>query len=87
MVSAEEVRERLVERLPCTHAEVEDVSGGCGTSFELRVLVSPAFADCKGLLAKHRVVNAALADELKADIHSLSIKKCLTPDEYAAQGG
>ena len=37
----------------------------------------------KGLLARHRLVNAALEEELKA-IHAFS-QKTLTPEQWAAK--
>jgi stress-induced morphogen len=63
---------------PLTFLEVTDESGGCGAKFVVTV-VTPAF-DGVPLLERHRRVNAALAEELRA-IHALSIK-ALTPAQY-----
>ncbi|MQL97876.1 hypothetical protein Taro_030568 [Colocasia esculenta] len=50
----------------------DNTSGGCGASFEIEI-VSELFHG-KRLLERHRMVNAALAEQLK-QIHALSIKK------------
>ncbi len=49
-----------------------------GGHFSVQI-VSPAFIG-KTLLQRHRLVNAALADLLRQDIHALSIT-ARTPDE------
>lgn len=77
-----------------THAfnpEVLDVineshmhSGPATESHFKVVVVSEQFAD-KMLIARHRLVNAALADELQ-QIHALAIHT-MTPDEYFAKAG
>lgn len=38
----------------------------------------------KRLLERHRMVNAALEEEMK-QIHALSIKKAVTPDQWKQQ--
>mmetsp|Transcript_37660 Transcript_37660/g.45435 ORF Transcript_37660/g.45435 Transcript_37660/m.45435 type:complete len:87 (-) Transcript_37660:467-727(-) len=81
-VTLEDVRSALVQRLEATECEVEDTSGGCGSSFDVLLLVSQQF-EGKKLLERHRLVNTALAEEMKT-IHALSIKKVLTPEQYAA---
>jgi stress-induced morphogen len=48
----------------------------CGASFEVEI-VSEQF-EGKRLLERHRLVNTALAEQMK-QIHALSIKKALTP--------
>ncbi|KAL4182755.1 hypothetical protein AMTRI_Chr11g151840 [Amborella trichopoda] len=62
--------------------EVIDTSGGCGASFTIEI-VSEQF-EGKRLLERHRMVNAALAEEMK-EIHALSIKKALTPLQWQQQ--
>lgn len=63
------------------------VTGGCGQSFTA-LIVSPEFAG-KNSLKRHRLVNAALKDEI-ALIHAWSAK-CQTSEEWqkemAATGG
>lgn len=85
MSTVESIKQALTERLPATEVEVEDQSGGCGAAFEITRVVSSAFAS-KAPLARHRLVNSALKQELN-DIHALSIKQCLTPEEAEAQKG
>ncbi|KAK8397191.1 hypothetical protein O3P69_004715 [Scylla paramamosain] len=75
--------------LPGTHKvarktalwSVEDLSDGCGAKFSV-VVVSPKFCS-KPLLQRHRLVNAALQEELK-QIHAFSMKT-LTPDQWEQQ--
>lgn len=54
----------------------------CGASFKIEI-VSEQF-EGKRLLERHRLVNSALAEEMK-DIHALSITKALTPDQWKQQ--
>ena len=46
-------------------------------------IVSKEF-EGKRLLDRHRMVNSALEKEMQ-EIHALSIKKALTPDQWAQQ--
>ncbi|KAF6163649.1 hypothetical protein GIB67_036109 [Kingdonia uniflora] len=62
--------------------EIIDTSGGCGASFAVEI-VSDQF-EGKRLLERHRMVNTALAEEMK-DIHALSIKKAVTPTQWQQQ--
>jgi stress-induced morphogen len=57
---------------------VVDVSGGCGSSFD--VLIVSAKFDGVPLLQRQRSVNTALA-ALMSSIHALTMK-ALTPAEY-----
>ncbi|GAB1317576.1 hypothetical protein MFIFM68171_07786 [Madurella fahalii] len=77
-ITEDSIRAALTERLKATHVEVQDMSGGCGQSFT-SLIVSPEFAG-KNSLKRHRLVNAALKDEI-AQIHAWSAK-CQTPDEW-----
>lgn len=81
MVSAAEVELALKQRLEAKDVTVVDDSGGCGSSFTVAV-VSAQFEGRK-LLDRHKLVNAALKQEMQ-DIHALSIKKCWTPDQQAS---
>lgn len=56
-----------------------DKFGRCGASFEIEI-VSEQF-EGKRLLERHRMVNAALAEQMK-QIHALSIKKALSPAQW-----
>ncbi|CAF2353970.1 unnamed protein product [Brassica napus] len=79
MVTKEQVEASLTSKLKPIHLEVNDISGGCGSSFEVEV-VSEQF-EGKRLLERHRMVNAALEEEMK-EIHALSIKKAQTPQQW-----
>jgi stress-induced morphogen len=65
-------------------SHMHSVPKGSETHFKV-VVVSPDFAG-KPLVARHRAVNATLADELKSGVHALSIQ-AFTPDEWTARGG
>ncbi|KAL6993042.1 BolA-like protein 2 [Sarracenia purpurea var. burkii] len=78
-VTKEIVESSLTSKLNPSHLEVIDTSGGCGASFAIEI-VSEQFAG-KRLLERHRMVNAALAEEMK-EIHALSIKKALTSEQW-----
>ena len=71
---------KLLSQFPNT-IEVHVVSR-CGASFAIEI-VSEQF-EGKRLLERHRMVNAALQEELK-QIHALSIKKALTPEQWKQQ--
>ncbi|KAE8727164.1 Protein BOLA2 [Hibiscus syriacus] len=81
-VTKEQVESSLTSKLKPSHLEVIDTSGGCGASFAIEI-VSEQFQG-KRLLERHRVVNAALEDEMK-QIHALSIKKAQTPEQWKQQ--
>ncbi|XP_019530737.2 bolA-like protein 2 [Aedes albopictus] len=78
----EHLKQKLTEKLEATHVEVTDESDGCGGKFSA-VIVSSQFQG-KPLLQRHRLVNAALAEELKT-IHAFS-QKTYTPEQWAAEG-
>ncbi|KAI9743350.1 MAG: hypothetical protein M1818_003196 [Claussenomyces sp. TS43310] len=73
----------LVDKVDALHVDIEDMSGGCGQAFSA-IIVSPQFAR-KTVLARHRLVNAALRTEIAA-IHAWT-PKCYTPEEWERQGG
>ena len=81
---------RLREALSPSHLEVIDEShlhaghaGARSGGGHYRVLVvSEVFAG-KAALARHRLVNALFAEELKHDIHALALTT-MTPEEWAA---
>lgn len=70
MVTAEDVKACLATLEP-VHVAVRDISGGCGSSFEV-VVVSPKF-DGLPLLQRHGLVNTCLAS-LMGEIHAVTIK-------------
>jgi BolA protein len=71
------------------HLEVRDeshmhaVPRGAESHFRV-VVVSASFAG-KSLVARHREINAAAAEELRAGLHALAIE-ALTPEQWAARG-
>ena len=73
----EQVRQYIADGLPCTHVEVD----GDGSHF-YATIVSSAF-EGKSLVARQRLVNAALGERMKAEIHALSMKT-KTPAEFEA---
>jgi len=77
--SEEFLTEKLTKELEAQHVEVKDLSDGCGGKFEA-LIVSPKFEGL-GLLARHRLVNSVLGEELKT-IHAFS-QKTLTPQQWA----
>ncbi|XP_030543817.1 protein BOLA2 isoform X1 [Rhodamnia argentea] len=81
-VTKEQVESSLTSNLKPLHLEVTDISGGCGASFSVEI-VSEQF-EGKRLLERHRLVNAALQEEMK-QIHALSIKIAMTPEQWKQQ--
>ncbi|XWS33206.1 hypothetical protein CRYUN_Cryun22dG0060800 [Craigia yunnanensis] len=81
-VTKDQVESSLTSKLKPSHLEVIDTSGGCGASFAIEI-VSEQF-EGKRLLERHRIVNTALEEEMK-QIHALSIKKALTPEQWKQQ--
>ena len=65
--------------LPVQVCKVVDMSGGCGSSFNI-VIVTDKF-DGVALLDRHRMIHTALGDHMPS-IHALQLK-CYTPDVYA----
>ncbi len=77
MVALEPVRLDVVNELHL-HAGHRS-SPGTGNSHFRVLVVSPAFRG-KSRLERHRMVNAALAEDLKGGVHALAIK-ALAPEE------
>lgn len=73
------ITERIRATLPDAIVELKDLTGT--EDHWQATIVSAAFAG-KSLVQRHRLVNAALAEELKGPIHALTMD-CLTPDEAA----
>lgn len=71
--------------LPCFACfllqKVVDESDGCGGKFNV-IIVSSEF-EGKSILQRHRLVNTALAEELKT-IHAFS-QKTYTPEQWAKE--
>ncbi len=81
MMTPEEIRSRILEAMPDAQVEVQDLTGG-GDHFQVTV-VSSGF-EGKSLLERHRLVNAALEEEMKGKIHALALKT-YTPEQWEKQ--
>lgn len=87
----ERIENRLRDALAAEHVEIVDEShlhagheGARGGGGHLRaVIVSDRFAG-QSAVERQRMVYGALADEMKAEIHALSMRT-LTPDEWNQQ--
>jgi BolA protein len=90
MTVQETIEQKLADRFDPDHLEVVNESGGHNvpvgseTHFKV-VLVAEAFAG-KRPLARHRLVNAALAEELAGPVHALAIHT-YTVDEWRQRFG
>jgi BolA protein len=86
----QQIEQKLRERFAPLHLEVaneshmHDVPEGSESHFRV-VLVSEAF-DGRPLIQRHREVNAALAEELRGQVHALALHT-MTPEEWFARGG
>jgi stress-induced morphogen len=77
-ITPESLTATLKSKLAATYISIQDMSGGCGQAFNA-VIVSPEF-EKKTLLARHRMVNSALKQEIAA-IHAWT-PRCLTPEQW-----
>ena len=74
-----DIEARIKAALPDAQVTLEDMTG---TKDHWRArIVSATFAG-KSLVERHRLINAALAQELKGPIHALTMDT-LTPEEAA----
>ncbi len=90
MTRAERIRASLGESFAPVALEVIDethmhsVPPGSESHFKV-VVVSERFAG-QSRVARHRAVNEALAGEIEAGLHALSVQ-AYSPEEWAARGG
>ena len=83
------IEDRLRAHLSPAHLEIEDeshmhsVPAGAESHFKV-IVVSPRFEGLP-LIARQRLVNEALADELRGGLHALAMKT-LTPQRWQAAG-
>ena len=80
MLSASEVREYIMQGLPCEHVTV---LGEDGQHFEA-VIVSAQFVG-KSMVQQHQLVYQALGSRMQQEIHALSMRT-FTPDAWARAG-
>ena len=81
-MSHAELEARLTAAFPDSETVLTDLAGD-NDHWKARI-VSAAFAG-KSLVARHRMVMAALVEEMKGPIHALTLDT-LTPDEAAKRG-
>ena len=90
MTIQDTINEKLDARFDLKHLDVINESGnhnvppGSETHFKV-VMVSLDFEGAR-LIARHRLVNEALADELAGEVHALALHT-YTPDEWQARFG
>ncbi len=84
------IETRLRETLEATHVEVIDEShlhaghaGAASGGGHFRALIVSARFEGANSLARQRLVYAALAEEMRGEIHALSMRT-LTPGEWSA---
>ena len=75
------IKQRITAAIPDAQIALEDLTG-TRDHWKARI-VSVAFSG-KGLIARHRMVMSALAEELKGPIHALTLDT-LTPEEAASR--
>lgn len=77
MLSAAEVRNYIMQGLPCEHVAVQ---GEDGQHFDA-VIVSMQFAG-KNRVQQHQLVYQALGERMRSEIHALSMRT-FTPEAWA----
>jgi len=77
MLTANELRNYIMNGLPCDHVEVQ---GDDGQHFEA-VVVCPQFIG-KSKVQQHQLVYLALGDRMRSEIHALAMST-FTPDAWA----
>jgi stress-induced morphogen len=76
-MKAEDIVAKIRIALPDAQVELQDLTGTA--DHWKATIVSQAFSG-KTLMQRHRMINAALAEELKGPIHALTLE-VKTPDE------
>ncbi|ORZ05758.1 bola protein [Absidia repens] len=82
-ITADSLKATITEQLQAQFVQVDDLSAGCGQMFEV-IIVSPAFSGLR-LLARHKLVNEKLKDEI-SKVHAFS-QKSYTPEEWEKKKG
>jgi stress-induced morphogen len=73
----EDIEAKIVAALPDARVELRDLTG---TADHWEATIVSAAFDGKSLIERHRMVFAALAEEMKGPIHALTLKT-LTPGQ------
>lgn len=80
-MKADDIIAKIREALPDARVELQDLTG---TADHWKAsIVSAAFSG-KSLVARHRIVMAALAEEMRGPIHALTLD-VKTPEEIATE--
>ena len=83
MITPEQITERIRAAMPDADVRLEDLTGT--RDHWKATIITTAFAG-KSLVQRHRMVMAALAEEMKGPIHALTLD-VRTPDEANSPGG
>lgn len=75
----EDIEAKIVAALPDAQVELKDLTG---TADHWEALIVSSAFEGKSLIERHRLVFAALEEEMKGPIHALTLK-VLTPDQAA----
>jgi len=76
-VTADEITDKLRTALPDARVELQDLTG---TADHWQATIVSAAFQGKSLIERHRLVMAALAEEMKGPIHALTLD-VKSPDE------
>ena len=84
------IEEKITASLNPTHLDVVNESNNHnvppGSESHFKITVVSNLFDGKMLIARHRVINQLLADELSSGIHALSMHT-YTPEEWSDKNG
>ena len=84
------IREKLLAVFDPVHLEVENESRmhnvPPGSESHFKLVIASRHFEGERLLARHRLVNRTLADELAGPVHALAIH-ALTPEEWFEAAG
>jgi stress-induced morphogen len=76
-MTADEITDKLRTALPDARVELQDLTG---TADHWKATIVSAAFQGKSLIERHRLVMAALAEEMKGPIHALTLD-VKSPDE------
>ena len=77
MIEPDEITAKLVAAFPDATVELEDLTG---TQDHWKAYIVTTAFDGKSLIARHRMVMAVFAEEMKGPIHALTLE-VKTPEE------
>jgi stress-induced morphogen len=80
-VKPDDIAAKIRAALPDAEVTLEDLTG---TADHWKATIVSAAFEGKALMQRHRMVNSALAEELKGPIHALTMDT-LTPEESRAR--